>query len=883
MASTDAFWSRLGLQAKIFLLSLLVVVGLTGALLLFSFQRADELAKESLQSALASTRGLFENLETDRIDKLSLINSVIVESPYFKAAVVELDEATTLDTARTMVDQVGSDFMIVTDYEGLVVARTDDEASTGVDLSEDPLVVYALDGEEVGGVWREGERLYHAVAIPLLFGPELIGTVVSGYEIGDALAADIKRFANSEVVFFTKTTDDFGFEQAGSTLAENTETLASWLAAETMPAEAEDVRIELAGETYQAVFAPLLTVDGQGVGVFAALRSRDRELAAFRSFQRSVAFAGLLGIGLAVLASHLVARGLAQPIRDLVQVTDRIREGDYASDVEIRSADEIGALATSFRVLLRELREKQEMEKFISQSAAEMIQRSGASIGAGERQPVTVLFSDLKSHAAFRDGNEKPVEVLSRVNDALSRQAELVERYGGLVDKFIGDRMMAVFKGDDRVWPAIRCAISIQHLMELDDRDPDNVLVPGIGVSAGDAVFGAVGSSDRLDYSLLGPAVHIAGRLASDALPGDVLLSQDAFETVKERISGEAIAPMKLHGFDEPVGVFSLATGTTRQSQIFEARSAAAPDGAETWASGARGQGDPKRPAMTLSSLEPGTILAKRYEIRRVLGSGGMGMVFQAHDRDLDEPVALKVLRPETLSMDPSILERFKTEIRVARRIAHRNIVRTFDFGEADGIQFISMEFVQGMTLKQLIRSRGCLPQNVGLQIAKQTCAGLAAAHEAKVVHRDVKPQNIMLTHQSDVKLMDFGIVREQEKVSRTQTGLVMGTPDYMSPEQAQGKSDLDFRSDIYSVGVVFFEMFTGALPFSGDSAFSIALKHVQEVAPTPRSVNPRIAEALERIIVRCMAKDPAERYQQISELQADLYRISNTADVAES
>ena len=879
MASTDAFWSHLGLQAKIFLLSLLVVVGLTGALLLFSFQRADELARESLQSALASTRGLFENLESDRIDKLSLINSVIVESPYFKAAVVELDEATTLDTARTMVEQVGSDFMIVTDYEGLVVARTDLEASTGVDLSADPLVAYALDGEEVGGVWYEGERLYHAVSIPLLFGPELIGTVVSGYEIGDTLAANIKRFANSEVVFFTKTAD--GFEQAGSTLAENTEILASWLVEETMPAEAEDVRVELAGETYQAVFAPLLTVDGEAVGVFAALRSRDRELAAFRSFQRSVAFAGLLGIGLAVFASHLVARSLAQPIRDLVEVTNRIREGDYASDVEIRSADEIGALAKSFRVLLRELREKQEMEKFISQSAAEMIQRSGANIGVGERQPVTVLFSDLKSHAAFRDGTEKPVEVLSRVNDALSSQAELVERYGGLVDKFIGDRMMAVFKGRDRVWPAIRCAISIQHLVELDDKDADNVLVPGIGVSAGDAVFGAVGSSDRLDYSLLGPVVHIAGRLASDALPGDVLLSQDAFETVKDRISGEALEPMRLHGFDEPVGVFSLATGTTRQSQIFEARSAAAPDGEATWVSGAGGAEAPKRPAMTLSSLEPGTILAKRYEIRRVLGSGGMGMVFQAHDRDLDEPVALKVLRPETLSLDPSILERFKTEIRVARRIAHRNIVRTFDFGEAGGIQFISMEFVQGMTLKQLIRSRGCLPLNVGLQIAKQTCAGLAAAHEAKVVHCDVKPQNIMLTHQSEVKLMDFGIVREQEKDSRTQTGLVMGTPDYMSPEQAQGKSGLDFRSDIYSVGVVFFEMFTGELPFSGDSAFAVALKHVQEAAPTPRAVNPRIPEALEAIIVRCMAKDPAERYQQIGELQADLYRISNTANVA--
>ena len=258
-----------------------------------------------------------------------------------------------------------------------------------------------------------------------------------------------------------------------------------------------------------------------------------------------------------------------------------------------------------------------------------------------------------------------------------------------------------------------------------------------------------------------------------------------------------------------------------------------------------------------------------------------MGMVFQAHDRDLDEPVAIKVLRPETASMDPSILDRFKTELRVARRIAHRNIVRTFDFREANGIRFITMEFVQGMTLKQLIRSRGGLPLNVGLQIAKQACAGLAAAHEAKVVHRDVKPQNIMLTHQSDVKIMDFGIVREKEKASMTQTGLVMGTPDYMSPEQAQGKGDLDFRSDIYSLGVVFFEMFTGALPFSGDSAFSIALKHVQEAAPAPRTIKADLPEVIERIIIRCMAKNPAERYQAMSQLQAELYQVSAGARVA--
>ena len=308
--------------------------------------------------------------------------------------------------------------------------------------------------------------------------------------------------------------------------------------------------------------------------------------------------------------------------------------------------------------------------------------------------------------------------------------------------------------------------------------------MPGIGISAGEAIFGAVGSANRLDYTLLGRAVHVAGRLADEALPGDVLLSEEAYAQVRERASAEALPPLKIQGLGEPLPVYSLSTGTIRQQQLASQRTSSSLAASEPTLI----DGIDETHHATLSSLEPGTLLGRRYEIRRVLGSGGMGMVFQALDHDLDEPIALKVLRPEIATMDPSILERFKTEIRVARRITHRNVVRTFDFGEAQGIRFISMEFVQGMTLKQLIRSKGALPLGVGLQIAKQAAAGLVAAHEQGVVHRDVKPHNIMLTPQSDVKIMDFGIVRDMDRGSVTQTGLVMGTPDYMSPEQAPGQ-----------------------------------------------------------------------------------------------
>jgi serine/threonine-protein kinase len=879
--STDSFWSRLGLQAKIFLVSLLLVVGLTSALLWFSYRRASQLAQESLRAALTSTRELYENLEADRLEKLQLINSVIVESPYFKAAVVEMDAATTLDSAQTMVEQVGSDFMIVTDVEGRVVARTDIPALTGVDLSGTPLVGKAIAGESFGGVWREEDRLYHAVSVPFGVGEEILGAVVTGYEIDDELAQDIKRFADCEVVFFAKT--EAGYQEAGTTLAESTTALRDWLSTASMPAESEDVRLPLQGETFQAIFAPLTTArngpteNDEPVGLFAALRSRDRELAAFRSFQRSVLLVGLLGIAVAVGASHFLASSIARPLRKLVTVTDRIREGDYSSDVDAPAGGEIGALASAFRSLLGELREKQVMEKFLSKSAAEMIQKTDPGVaGTGERRPVTVLFSDLKAHTAFKEGSEDPKEVLRRVNHSLSRQAELVERYGGQVDKFVGDRMMAVFKGEDQVWPAIRCAISIQHLL---DSDGDKAaLIPGIGLSTGDAVFGAVGSANRLDYSLLGRAVHVAGRLADEALPGDVLLSQEAYAKVQDRASAEALPPLKLQGIDDAVPIYSLSTGTIRQQQIASARTAS---GATPTSAATLVEGVSEKAALTLSSLEPGTVLGRRYEIRRVLGSGGMGMVFQAHDRDLDEPVALKILRPEIASMDPQILERFKTEIRVARRIAHRNVVRTYDFGDADGIKFISMEFIQGMTLKQLFRSKGALPLGVGLQIAKQAAAGLVAAHEMGVVHRDVKPHNIMLTPQSDVKIMDFGIVRDTTKSEgsgMTQAGTIMGTPDYMSPEQAMGKGDLDHRSDVYSFGVVLYEMFSGALPFRGETPIAIAMKHIQEEPKAPRAVNPKMPPELEAIIQRAMRKPPEARYPRMADLLADLYRLSKAA-----
>jgi serine/threonine-protein kinase len=285
------------------------------------------------------------------------------------------------------------------------------------------------------------------------------------------------------------------------------------------------------------------------------------------------------------------------------------------------------------------------------------------------------------------------------------------------------------------------------------------------------------------------------------------------------------------------------------------------------------------------TALDRGAVVAGRYEVLENIGKGGMGVVFRARDRQLDEVVALKVLRDDALMEDESLLGRFKQELKLARRITHRNVLRTHDFGEADGTAYISMEYLEGVTLKDLIRSKGALPLAVGLRVAKQMCHGLEAAHAQGVVHRDIKPQNMLILPETgELKIMDFGIARvsevEGELAGLTGDGSVLGTPDYMPPEQASG-GQADFRSDVYSLGVVLFEVFTGALPFPGEKIVQVILGHLQKQPPAPRSLNPQVPQDLEAVILRCLEKKPAARYQKVADVLRDLNAVSSRIEAA--
>jgi len=270
--------------------------------------------------------------------------------------------------------------------------------------------------------------------------------------------------------------------------------------------------------------------------------------------------------------------------------------------------------------------------------------------------------------------------------------------------------------------------------------------------------------------------------------------------------------------------------------------------------------------------LTRGTTFANRYEIIEELGKGGMGKVYRVEDKKIKEEVALKLIKPEIAS-DKKTIERFSNELKMARKIAHRNVCKMYDLGEEKGSHYITMEYVPGQDLKGLIRQTEQLIAGKSISIAKQICEGLSEAHRLGVIHRDLKPSNIMIDKEGNARIMDFGIARSLKAKGITGARVIVGTPEYMSPEQVESK-EVDQRSDIYSLGVILYEMVTGRAPFDGESPLSVAIKHKTEAPPDPKKINTQIPEDLSRLILRCMEKDREKRYQGAGEVRSELANI---------
>jgi serine/threonine protein kinase/Tfp pilus assembly protein PilF len=289
--------------------------------------------------------------------------------------------------------------------------------------------------------------------------------------------------------------------------------------------------------------------------------------------------------------------------------------------------------------------------------------------------------------------------------------------------------------------------------------------------------------------------------------------------------------------------------------------------------SGAQGWSRPAKAASAFAyhggRLTPNMVLGHRYEIKQLLGEGGMGAVYKAMDREVERLVALKIIRPE-LAEREEILARFKQELILARRITHKNVIRIFDLGEAEGLKFITMEFIEGKDLSSLIKEKQRLSFEECADVMSQVCTALDAAHSEGVVHRDLKPQNIMIDKQGRVIVMDFGIARNVEQAGMTNTGAVIGTPDYMSPEQVMGEH-VDARSDLFTMGIIFYQLLVGQLPYKADTIQGAMFKRTKERSASPQSVDPSVPQMLSDITVKCLQLEPKDRYQTALEIKQDI------------
>jgi len=844
--------ARLKLGARIFLLASLLILLAVAAAVAVTWYLADRIAREEIAQRLAGNAAVRQVAEQDRYDRLHLVASLFVADANLQAYVAESvaqdQTASLLDLLAERQEDLGFDFAILLDPLGRVLARTDQLDATGSDLSQRPLVAEALTNYQAAGVWSEGRRLYHAVAIPIAQGFDLLGFFVSAYRIDDLTAQDAQRITGAEIVLFGL--GDGELEVIGTTLAVAP---ASRLA-ETIrqrPALRADVaagtpmtwaEVELARGRWLAQIEPLADAAGSPVGAAVSLASLDRELAPFRRIELALILSGLLAVLLAAALTYAMAGRILRPIRRLVTAANAARRGEYDQRIAVERLDEIGHLALTLDHLLGDLREKRDMEAYV----AELSRNLPDSAGAGETAPapaevveLTLLAAEFRRHAAADTAPGSDAErALDALDADLRRATEVATRRGGRVLGRAGHRLLVAFERGDHARLALGAATEIHRATGA--HPPAMALVSG-------RVAARLLAPDDGRARAVGQPLQRLESLLREAEPEEIVIGDEVHAAIAGTLREQAIVarerrglltPLRFHALDR-VAIHSLATPSGSTAEL----------------------------SPLLTPLEPGAVVAGRFEILSRLGEGGMGVVYKARDRELDDVVALKLLRLGRFGGDAKVAA-LKQELKLARRITHPNVLRLFDLGEVEGVPFISMEYVRGLTMRDLLDHSTRVPYSAALRLARQVCRGLDAVHSAGVIHRDMKPENILLEPNGNARLMDFGIAQPLAEAAGA-GGTVLGTPRYLAPEQIQGE-EIDTRADVYACGVLFYELFTGKLPLPAAANPGEELRTTLTATPTPpREHRPELPQALELILLRCLEKAPKRRYRDAAELLA--------------
>jgi len=544
---------RLRLRWKILLYSSALLVALIAATLVYVSHQAGQFVDSRIAQDLERGRQRIQAAENERLDDLKLTAQLVASLPYLKA-VLTSDMATMRDTLVSyQQENHRPDLLIVLDSHGATVARTDIPEPVPVLDVDTRWVRPALENRFATGVLTMGSGVYNAAAVPADAGGIVFGFVLAGSRIDHEFARSLRDVTQNEVAIL-------GDDILGSTLPAAKLPWRSGQTWQAMLGQGQQSRvIEIEGERYIAAAVPLIS-GGEGLPLAVVLQSRDRALAPYRRIQLGLLLLGLGAAVAGILASAGLARSVTAPVAKLVEGTEQVASGNFEFRIDVHTGDEIGDLAQSFNSMIQGLRERRDMQKFVSQSTVEMIQSRFIMKGSvGMRKLLTVFFSDMRGFTAMSE-QMAPEEVVKILSACLGLQTERVKKYDGDVDKFVGDCVMALFSGDDGALRAIQCATEIHQAIEGYNASQAEAqpLAVGIGIVTGEVVLGSIGGQDRLDFTVIGSNVNLCARLCALAGPGETLLAESTYHIVQNQITAEILDPQHVKGFSQAVAVYRV-------------------------------------------------------------------------------------------------------------------------------------------------------------------------------------------------------------------------------------------------------------------------------------------------------------------------------------
>lgn len=855
------------LSTRIFLATaLLVVISVGGASLAILLQ-GNQIALKDVEASLERSSEQQRETAGVRFQSLLLLNQLISSDPYFTSYIgqasgsdlgfggdeIETDTASMIDLLEERNETlryqygVGFDFAYVLDAEGELLATTNPNSRNLINYQEDEVLKPLIrDVETVTGYWNLAERVYQIAGVPLASDDELVGFLILGLEAGTEYVSDIKGASATELALLGPRSENY-YPIAGSVDIDTMTYLSEVLAAAEPGSNTFEV--DFAGEHWIALYSNLS--DGEEIGVFVSLVSLDASLASFNQLRTLLIIIALVSVLLAVGAGYMLSVQTVKPLVQLADAASAAASGNYQTRFDARDGgDELSVLTNSLDSLLSDLREKNDMEDFVTRLARlqpESNESDSLVHGRkGESRPAeraaTLVAFELRD---LLENDVPPAELASQIEQANKNIQLAMRRNGGAVVNSSAYRTFAYFSSGETLKSALGAILTgASHLGTQGIR-------PVVALTRGKITTATISNAGVQQQISLGKPWLVLERLLSEAKPGYVMVTKNTkiameaqnLDVITETVEG-AVSKKAFLG----VPLSSLSTSNT----LFD-KDTTLVDGGSTKLDSLG--------VLKPDDIRPGMVVNNRYEVIAKIGSGGMGVVYKTFDRELDDVIALKLLSIE--HSDSKFIDLMRAEIRLARKVTDQHILRTYDFGEVDGLPYLSMEFVHGLTLSYVLQNTGTLPFSAALQVSKQLCAGLLAAHSEQIAHRDVKPANLMLDFSGRVKLMDFGLAGT---ISGDRT--LGGTPRYASPEQLLGQ-DSGVSGDIYSCGVVLYELFVGELPFnlSGTDLKELAKLQRSQIPKAPREINPDLPEALEKIILACIARDASVRPKSITEV----------------